>query len=126
MLMSAGTKGKRFMLPHATAMLHQPRVPPTGARQASEVQIKWEEVLAEKKDYIDILHRTTGQSHEKLEADMQRPLYMQPTDAVEYGLIDGIVTSQAEKSLIGETRSAAQYDKDAGLRAVPQRPPPSS
>ena len=44
MLLSAGTPGKRFMLEHATAMLHQPRVPPTGQRQAIEIQIKWREV----------------------------------------------------------------------------------
>jgi hypothetical protein len=44
MLLSAGEKGKRFMLEHATAMLHQPRVPPTGQRQAIEIQIKWREV----------------------------------------------------------------------------------
>lgn len=44
MLLSAGHKGKRFMLEHATAMLHQPRVPPTGQRQAIEIQIKWREV----------------------------------------------------------------------------------
>ena len=44
LLLSAGEKGKRFMLEHATAMLHQPRVPPTGQRQAIEVQIKWREV----------------------------------------------------------------------------------
>lgn len=44
MLLSAGHKGKRFMLEHATAMLHQPRVPPTGQRQAIEIQIKWMEV----------------------------------------------------------------------------------
>ena len=46
MLLSAGAKGKRFMLEHATAMLHQPRVPPTGQRQAIEIQIKWMEVRA--------------------------------------------------------------------------------
>ena len=45
MLLSAGSKGKRFMLPHATALLQQPRVPPTGARQAIEVQIRWREAF---------------------------------------------------------------------------------
>lgn len=188
MLLSAGTKGKRFMLPHATAMLHQPRVPPTGARQvsarpalqgrtvspsdsaalavtllprpceplslirrtlstlhrsfsarpslrsslvttlssvdawlqATEVEIKWREVLAEKQDFLSIMSRTTGQPTEKLDRDMQRPLYMQPLDALEYGIIDGIVKSQSEKNLIDSVRTGADYDRDAGLRVVQQ------
>jgi len=118
MLLSAGTKGKRFMLPHATAMLHQPRVPPTGARQATEVQIKWKEVLAEKKDFVSIMSRTTGQPPEKLDRDMQRPLYMQPLDALEYGIIDGIVQSQSEANLIDAVKTGADYVKEAGLRVV--------
>ena len=67
MLLSAGEKGKRFMLEHATAMLHQPRVPPTGQRQAIEIQIKWREVLAQKQNMLNILARTTGHSPEKLD-----------------------------------------------------------
>ncbi len=67
MLLSAGEKGKRFMLEHATAMLHQPRVPPTGQRQAIEIQIKWREVLAQKQNMLNILARTTGHSAEKLD-----------------------------------------------------------
>ena len=100
MLLSAGKKGKRFMLPHATAMLQQPRLPPTGQRQAIEVEIRWREVLAQKKAFLGILHRTTGHSVEKLDADLQRPLYMQPKDAIEYGVVDGIVEPQ--KSIVGE------------------------
>jgi ATP-dependent Clp protease protease subunit len=119
MLLSAGTKGKRFMLPHATAMLHQPRVPPTGQRQAIEIQIKWREVLAQKQAMLNILAKTTGHSVEKLDLDMQRPLYMQPKDAVEYGIIDGIVRSESEASIIDTVKSAAQWDKEAGLVARP-------
>jgi ATP-dependent protease ClpP protease subunit len=59
------------MLPHATAMLQQPRVPSTGQRQAVEIYIKWQEVLRMKKTYLDILSRTTGHSLEKL--DRVRP-----------------------------------------------------
>lgn len=117
MLLSAGTKGKRFMLPHATAMLQQPRVPPTGQRQAVEIQIKWREVLAQKQAYLKILSQTTGHSTEKLDKDMQRPLYMQPRDAVEYGVIDGIVRN--ETSIIDAVMSPEQWDKQAGLVAKP-------
>lgn len=53
-------------------MLHQPRVPPTGQRQAVEIQIKWREVLAQKQALLNILTKTTGHSVEKL--DKVRPL----------------------------------------------------
>ncbi|KAK9817906.1 hypothetical protein WJX72_004042 [[Myrmecia] bisecta] len=115
MLLSAGTKGKRFMLPHATAMLQQPRVPPTGQRQAIEIQIKWREVLAQKQALLAILSKTTGHSVAKLDKDMQRPLYMQPRDALEYGIIDGIV--QSETALLDTVKKPEQWDKEAGLVA---------
>jgi len=67
LLLSAGHKGKRFMTPHATAMLHQPKIPSTGERQATEVQIKWKEVKAQKGVSINILSETTGHSISKLE-----------------------------------------------------------
>lgn len=50
------------------AMLQQPRVPPTGQRQAVEIQIKWREVLAQKQALLDIMSKTTGHSVEKLDA----------------------------------------------------------
>lgn len=101
MLLSAGTKGKRYMLPHATAMLQQPRLPPTGQRQAVEVAIRWREVLTQKLQFLAILHRTTGHPLAKLDADLQRPLYMQPADAIEYGVIDKIVNPQGEEEVGG-------------------------
>ena len=67
MILSAGDKGKRFMTPHATAMLHQPRVPSTGERQAIELNIKWQETLAQKKAMLGILSQTTGHDVGKLD-----------------------------------------------------------
>jgi ATP-dependent protease ClpP protease subunit len=67
MLLSAGDKGKRYMTPHATAMLHQPRVPSTGERQATELSIKWRETQAQKRVLLNILSQTTGHEVTKLE-----------------------------------------------------------
>ena len=67
MLLSAGDRGKRFMTPHATAMLHQPKIPSTGERQATELQIKWKEVKAQNQAMVDILTMTTGNPAEKIE-----------------------------------------------------------
>ena len=66
-LLSAGQKGKRFMTPHATAMLHQPKVPSTGQRQTTELQIKWKEVLDQKRSMLKILAETTGQTAVKID-----------------------------------------------------------
>lgn len=120
MLLSAGTKGKRFMMPHATAMLHQPRTPPSGSRQATEIYIKWKEVLAQKTVYQDILAETTGQPVDKLDKDMQRPLYMQPKDAMAYGIIDKVLSK--DEQAIDEVKGGDIWDKEAGLVA---RPAPS-
>lgn len=117
MLLSAGTKGKRFMLPHATAMLQQPRVPPTGQRQAVEIAIKWKEVLAQKNSLLEILSRTTGHTTKKLDKDMQRPLYMRPLDAIEYGIIDRLVPNPKQLKIVDTIITPDQYDKQAGLVA---------
>lgn len=99
MLLAAGTKTKRSMLPNATAMLHQAKVPPTGRRQAIEVEKKWREVAAQRDDFLQILSRVTGKTENKLWFDVQRPLYMQPNDALEYGIVDQITRSRIDETL---------------------------
>lgn len=90
-VLSFGKKGWRKSLPHSLAMIQQPRVPPTGQRQAIEVHIKWREVLDYKREYLRMLSIGTGWPVEKLDQDMQRPLYMRPQEALEYGIIDEII-----------------------------------
>lgn len=114
-LLSAGTPGKRFMMPHATAMLQQPRSPPTGTRQAVEVAIRAREVKAQKDQTVDILAHTTGQPREKIDRDIQRPLYMQPKDAQRYGIIDHVLTKGQERA-IDSVKSPEERDREAGLR----------
>lgn len=89
MLLSAGTKGCRASLPHATIVLHQPKSYARG--QATDIQIRAKEVLANKATMLDILSRNTGQTPEKITKDMDRMLYMTPYQAKEYGLIDKVL-----------------------------------
>jgi ATP-dependent Clp protease protease subunit len=122
MILSAGDKGKRFMTTHATAMLHQPKVPSTGQRQAIELHIKWKEVLEQKKAMVDILSQTTGHSKEKIDKDIQRPLYMTAQDAIAYGIVDKVVDKSSQA--IDNVLSNDQWDSEAGLVKSTRPAPP--
>jgi ATP-dependent Clp protease protease subunit len=93
LLASAGTKGKRLMLPHARHMIHQPLGGASG--QATDVEIRANELLRWKRELTEIYEKTTGQPLEKLKADMERDKFMTPTEAVEYGLADKVISSRA-------------------------------
>ena len=94
LLASAGTKGKRYMLPHSRHMIHQPLGGASG--QATDVQIRANELLRWKDELTKIYEKTTGQTLEKLKDDMERDKFMTPQEAVAYGLADKIVTSREE------------------------------
>jgi len=94
LLASAGTRGKRLMLPHARHMIHQPLGGASG--QATDVEIRANELLRWKRELTEIYARTTGKDIETLKADMERDKFMTPAEAVEYGLADRIITSRAE------------------------------
>ena len=94
LLATAGTKGKRFMLPHGRHMIHQPL---GGARgQATDVQIQANELLRWKDELTKIYEKHTGQPLNKLKDDMERDKFMTPDESVKYGLADKIVTSREE------------------------------
>ncbi|HIK32605.1 MAG TPA: ATP-dependent Clp protease proteolytic subunit [Oscillatoriales cyanobacterium M59_W2019_021] len=94
MILSAGTKGYRASLPHATIVLNQAR---SGARgQATDIQIRAKEVLANKQTMLEILSKNTGQPVEKLAKDTDRTFYLTPEQAKEYGLIDRVLKSTKE------------------------------
>ncbi|ATS17637.1 ATP-dependent Clp protease proteolytic subunit [Synechococcus sp. PCC 6717] len=97
MLLSAGTKGCRASLPHATIVLHQMKSYAQG--QASDIQIRAREVLANKETMIQILAQNTGQPPERISRDMDRLLYMTPYAAKEYGIIDRILEPEAAPKL---------------------------
>ncbi|MDX2241285.1 MAG: ATP-dependent Clp protease proteolytic subunit [Leptolyngbyaceae cyanobacterium bins.302] len=95
MILSAGTKGYRASLPHATIVLNQPRMG-MGRSQATDIQIRAKEVLANKQATLDILSRNTGQTPEKIAKDTDRMYYLNPQQAKEYGLIDRVLESAKE------------------------------
>ncbi len=94
MILSAGTKGCRASLPHATIILHQARQGAQG--QATDIQIRAKEVLYNKRVTMEIFAKNTGQPIEKLEKDTDRMLYMTPEEAKQYGLIDKVLSSKTE------------------------------
>lgn len=97
MLLSAGTKGYRASLPHATIVLHQTKSYAQG--QATDIQIRAKEVLANKAMMIEILAQNTGQPPERISRDMDRLFYMTPYQAKEYGIIDRILEPERAAKL---------------------------
>lgn len=90
-LLAGGAKGKRFALPNAEIMIHQPSGGAKG--QATEIQIAAENILKTKKKLNEILAANTGKPYEQIAADTERDNYMSAQEAVEYGLIDSIITN---------------------------------
>ncbi len=88
-LLSCGTKGKRYALPHARIMVHQPLGGAQG--QATDIEIQAKEILRMKKELNDILAANTGQTIKKIAADTERDFFMSASEAKEYGLIDSVV-----------------------------------
>jgi ATP-dependent Clp protease protease subunit len=88
-LLAAGTKGKRFALPNARIMLHQPSGGAQG--QASDIDIQAREILRLKSAMNAILSRVTGQSLERVAKDTERDYFMGATEALDYGLLDKVL-----------------------------------
>ena len=91
-LLSGGTQGKRFALPNAEIMIHQPSGGAQG--QATEIRIVAEHILKTKKKLNEILAANTGQPLEVIEADTERDNYMSAEEAKAYGLIDQVIVSR--------------------------------
>jgi len=92
LLLAGGTAGKRFALPNARIMIHQPLGGVQG--QATEVEIHAREILKLRERLNDILVKHTGQSKKKIRADTERDYYMSPEEAVEYGIVDKVIHSR--------------------------------
>ena len=97
-LLSGGAKGKRYALPNARTMIHQPSGGAQG--QATDIDIQAKEILIIRKRLNELMAEHTGQSLETIERDTERDFFMNAKDSCEYGLVDQVV----------ETRSIAPTD----------------
>ena len=88
-LLTAGTKGRRYALPHATIHMHQPLGGAQG--QATDIEIAARQILRQKAILNDILSKSTGQPLEVIERDTDRDFYLDAKGAVEYGLVDEVL-----------------------------------
>jgi ATP-dependent Clp protease protease subunit len=94
-LLTAGTKGERYALPHATLHMHQPLGGAQG--QASDIEIQAREILRLKERLNEILSFHTGRSVDEIDRDTNRDFYMDAKAAVEYGLVDQVLENPPEK-----------------------------
>ena len=94
-LLAAGAKGKRYALPHARIMLHQPLGGVQG--QASDIDIQAREILRLREQLNNILTKHTGQSLQRIERDTDRDLFLTSKQALEYGLLDEVIVSRSTK-----------------------------
>jgi ATP-dependent Clp protease protease subunit len=97
-LLASGAKGKRFALPHCRIMIHQPLGGVQG--QATDIDIQAREILRLREDMNNILVKHTGQSVKKIENDTDRDMFMSGKQAVEYGLVDEVISSRPGKSKV--------------------------
>ena len=89
-LLASGTKGKRYALPHARIMIHQPSGGAQG--QSTDIQIQAQEIQRLKDTLNEILAEKTGKTAKRIEKDTERDNFMSSKEAVEYGLIDKVLT----------------------------------
>ncbi len=103
-LLAAGTKGKRFALPHARVLLHQPYG--GGGGQASDIELQAKEILRMRDLLNQMLAADTGQSAERLQKDTDRDFIMDAEEAKEYGIIDEVITSREAAGLTAAVGAA--------------------
>ncbi len=94
LLLTAGAKNKRFCLPHAKVMIHQPYGGVFGPTE--DIKIQAEQIIKSKNELIEIFARHTGQSVEKIRADSERDRYFSATEAKAYGLVDEVIEENAQ------------------------------
>ena len=91
LLLTAGTKGKRYMLPHARAMVHQPHIMGGLSGQASDIEIQANEMINTKRRLTEIYQTHTGREYKSLEKSLDRDFFMSAPEAQDFGLVDHVV-----------------------------------
>jgi ATP-dependent Clp protease protease subunit len=95
LLLAAGTKGKRFALPHSRVMIHQPLIMGEGiSGTVTDVDIEAKELINTKKRLIEILAKHTDQSIDKIKKDTERNFYMSAQEAQSYGIVDEVIATR--------------------------------
>jgi len=113
LLLAAGAAGKRFALPHARILIHQPLGGFSG--QATDIDIQAQEILRTRERLNEILSKHTGQVIEKVRKDTDRDYYMSATESVDYGLVDEVLTPKAVEGAKDKGKDKGKdKDKDKG------------
>jgi len=99
-LLAAGTKGKRYALPHSRMMIHQPTGSATG--QTADIAIQAREVLQWRKTLNEVLARHTGKSEEQIQKDSDRDYFLSAPEAKEYGIVDHVIELKAETESVSQ------------------------
>ena len=115
-VLAAGAKGKRYSLPHAKVMIHQPYGGIYG--QTTDVEIQAEEIIKTKQMLNEILAHHTGQSVDRIEEDSERDKFFTATQAKEYGLVDEVI-SKGKESATGGSESAKGEVSEGGPTPTP-------
>jgi len=116
-ILSAGAKGKRYALPHSTILIHQPS---GGARgQSADIEIQAREILRLRKLLDEIMARHTGQTVEKISRDTDRDFIMTADQALEYGMVDEIITTRQVVPVVGSLTAPAGVSRPSEDGAEP-------
>jgi ATP-dependent Clp protease protease subunit len=102
LLLAAGTQGKRYALPHARILIHQPMGGFQG--QATDIEIHAKEILRMRSELNELFVRHCGQPLSKIETDTERDFFMSGEEAAEYGLVDKVITRRELTEELGETK----------------------
>ncbi|XAR52633.1 Endopeptidase Clp [Bertholletia excelsa] len=112
LLLTAGTKGKRIMMPHAKAIIQQPHVPLSKLRSAGDVLFHAKQAMINRCTIVELLAKHTGNSVETVSNMMKRASFMDFTRAKEFGVID------KANNIMAETASPEEWDNNAGIRVL--------
>ncbi len=99
-LLAAGAKGKRLALPHSRVLLHQPHISGLGG-QASDIEIHAREILKTREEINELLASHTGQKIERITADTERDYWLSATEALEYGVVDEVLSGRTLEAVAG-------------------------